>query len=195
MERDEIRLQALALYVKAVTGEESPAGALEADLQTVAEEYPKLAETAHKLLKNQKESLAPAVLTFPTAFGPLVYNTEIKQVASPLKPDDQTIYLTTRQGDVLALLMRNPQRVLSSQAIFQAVWDYNSESDHKSSVKICISRLRNKIGETREKRIIRTLRGSGYTLNPALDKLPARGQPGTPLEGELSRHVLFTIPL
>jgi two-component system OmpR family response regulator len=87
----------------------------------------------------------------------------------------QEISLTPTELRLLRYLVLNRDRVVSKNQILDHVWDYDFEGD-ASAVETYISYLRRKL-EDREGRLIRTVRGFGYSLRtPDADGPPA----GTP---------------
>lgn len=79
----------------------------------------------------------------------------------------EPIELSTREFDLLRHLVQNPDRVLSRQAILNAVWgaDYYGTS---RTVDNFITRLRQKIEPNpSQPRYIQTVRGIGYRFVPA----------------------------
>lgn len=73
------------------------------------------------------------------------------------------IELTTQEFTLLALLMRRQGEVLSRTLIAEQVWDMNFDSD-TNVVDVAIRRLRRKIDDSYEPKLIHTVRGSGYAL-------------------------------
>ena len=64
---------------------------------------------------------------------------------------------------MLTLLARRTGEVLSRTEIASLVWDINFDSD-TNVVKVAIRRLRVKIDEPFEEKLIHTVRGVGYVL-------------------------------
>ena len=58
--------------------------------------------------------------------------------------DGRLVELTAKEFDVIELLMRNPNRVYSRDALLSAVWGYDSSSDIRT-VDVHIRRLREKL--------------------------------------------------
>ena len=58
--------------------------------------------------------------------------------------DGALVDLTAKEFDVMELLMRNPNRVYSRDALLSAVWGYDSSSDIRT-VDVHIRRLREKL--------------------------------------------------
>jgi two-component system OmpR family response regulator len=74
----------------------------------------------------------------------------------------QEISLTPTELRLLRYLVLNRGRVVSKSQILDHVWDYDFEGD-ASAVETYISYLRRKL-EDRDGRLIRTVRGFGYSL-------------------------------
>ncbi|CAD5109478.1 heavy metal response regulator transcription factor [Zestomonas carbonaria] len=75
----------------------------------------------------------------------------------------QRINLTTKEFALLHLLMSRSGEVLSRTQIISLVWDMNFDCD-TNVVEVTIRRLRAKIDEPFEHKLIHTLRGVGYVL-------------------------------
>ncbi|PZE09647.1 DNA-binding response regulator [Pseudomonas sp. 57B-090624] len=76
---------------------------------------------------------------------------------------DTKINLTPKEFSLLHLLMRHTGEVLSRTQIISLVWDMNFDCD-TNVVEVSIRRLRAKIDDAFENKLIHTLRGVGYTL-------------------------------
>ena len=74
--------------------------------------------------------------------------------------------LTTKEFDLLSLLARRAGEVLSRTLIAEQVWDMNFDSD-TNIIDVAVRRLRMKIDDPYEKKLIRTIRGVGYVLEDA----------------------------
>jgi len=76
----------------------------------------------------------------------------------------QRIKLTAKEFALLELLVRRRGEVLPRSLIASQVWDMNFDSD-TNVIDVAIRRLRAKIDENFEPRLIHTLRGMGYMLD------------------------------
>ncbi|MBJ9616112.1 heavy metal response regulator transcription factor IrlR [Burkholderia multivorans] len=74
-----------------------------------------------------------------------------------------TILLTAKEFALLWLLMRREGEVLPRATIASQVWDMNFNSD-TNVVDSAIRRLRSKIDDAYEPKLIHTVRGMGYVL-------------------------------
>jgi two-component system copper resistance phosphate regulon response regulator CusR len=75
----------------------------------------------------------------------------------------QRIDLTAKEFALLELLLRRQGEVLPRSLIAAQVWDMNFDSD-TNVVEVAVRRLRAKIDDPFEPKLIRTVRGMGYVL-------------------------------
>lgn len=73
------------------------------------------------------------------------------------------ICLTSREFDILQLLIHNPKKVFTKSNIFESVWQENYMGDD-NTINVHISNLRNKISKYAENEYIQTIWGIGYKL-------------------------------
>lgn len=73
------------------------------------------------------------------------------------------IDLTAKEFGLLELLMRRQGEVLPRSLIASQVWDVNFDSD-TNVIEVAMRRLRAKVDEGFEPRLIQTVRGMGYVL-------------------------------
>jgi two-component system copper resistance phosphate regulon response regulator CusR len=74
------------------------------------------------------------------------------------------IPLTAKEFSLLELLMRHESEVLPRSLIASQVWDMNFDSD-TNVIDVAIRRLRAKIDDAFEPKLIHTVRGMGYMLD------------------------------
>ena len=86
-----------------------------------------------------------------------------KQPVTVGRNTQQRIDLTTKEFALLHLLMRRSGEVLSRTQIISLVWDMNFDCD-TNVVEVSIRRLRAKIDDPFDNKLIHTLRGVGYVL-------------------------------
>ncbi len=72
--------------------------------------------------------------------------------------------LTSKEFSLLALLTRRSGEVLSRTLIADQVWGMNFDSD-TNVVDVAVRRLRSKVDDPFEKKLIKTIRGVGYTID------------------------------
>ena len=73
------------------------------------------------------------------------------------------IDLQPREFTLLEYLLRNTGRVVSKTMILEHVWDYSFDPQ-TNVVDVLVHRLRAKVDQTFERKLIHTLRGVGYVL-------------------------------
>ena len=76
----------------------------------------------------------------------------------------QRITLTNKEFALLELLVRRQGEVLPRSLIASQIWDMNFDSD-TNVIDVAIRRLRAKIDDDFEPKLIQTVRGMGYTLD------------------------------
>jgi DNA-binding response OmpR family regulator len=89
---------------------------------------------------------------------------EIDRVAHQVKRDGASIKLTLKEYGLLEYLAVNVGRVLSRTMIIEHVWDQSFEG-LTNIVDVYIRQLRVKVDEPFEKKLIHTVRSSGYMLS------------------------------
>lgn len=75
----------------------------------------------------------------------------------------QRIELTTKEYALLEYFMRNAGRVLTRAVIAEHVWNLDFDT-FTNVIDVYVNYLRNKIDRGRERKLIHTVRGSGYVL-------------------------------
>lgn len=84
------------------------------------------------------------------------------------------VTLTKTEFDLLAFLARNAGRVLSRDAILEAVWGFDFGGDSKV-VDVYVRYLRAKIDEAFGRKFIHTVRGVGYVLKEEIPPSASAG--------------------
>lgn len=79
------------------------------------------------------------------------------------------IDLTAKEFGLLELLMRRQGEVLTRSLIASQVWDMNFDSD-TNVIEVAMRRLRVKIDEGHDTKLIQTVRGMGYVLEAPEDQ-------------------------
>ena len=75
----------------------------------------------------------------------------------------RTIELTAREFRLLEYLMRSPGRICGRMSIIEKVWDYDFDPG-TNLVDVYVKRLREKIDEGCEPKLLHTVRGVGYVM-------------------------------
>lgn len=83
--------------------------------------------------------------------------------AYELKSPDGSYKLANKEFQMMEMLMRNPKRLVSTEAFMEKIWGYDSDSEI-SVVWVYISYLRKKLIALNANIQIRAQRNSGYSL-------------------------------
>ena len=106
-------------------------------------------------LGRRPKALAPPLLRV----GDLVVDTGSREVRRGGRP----IELTPKEYAVLEYLVRHRGRVMPRTLITEYAWDYHFDPG-TNIVDVVITRLRKKIDQAREPKLIHTVRGVGYVV-------------------------------
>jgi two-component system, OmpR family, copper resistance phosphate regulon response regulator CusR len=94
-----------------------------------------------------------------------VADLEIDFMAHRVTRDGKRIDLTPKEFALLSLLARRTGEVLSRTRIGERIWDIGFETD-TNVVDVHMRRLRMKVDDPFETKLIHTVRGIGYVLEP-----------------------------
>lgn len=93
-----------------------------------------------------------------------VADLELDLLRRRVRRDSHRIQLTAREFSLLELLMRRQGEVLPRSLIASQVWDMNFSSD-TNVIDVAIRRVRAKIDDEFDIKLIHTIRGMGYKLD------------------------------
>ncbi len=80
--------------------------------------------------------------------------------------DGRPLSLTMRELQLLVTLSQHPQRIMTREELFAAVWGSHPRREDRS-VDVYVSRLRSKLGEALPgAQLIHTHNGIGYRFSP-----------------------------
>ena len=88
---------------------------------------------------------------------------ELNQATREVHRNGSLIELTTREYDLLLLLMRHPRQVLTRDQLLQQVWGYATDLE-TNVLEVHMGHLRQKLEAHDNSRLIQTIRGVGYVL-------------------------------
>ena len=118
-----------------------------------------LARAQAQLRRYRKFSIAQQ-LTGPLTFGDLTLDKE----ALTLTAAGQSVSLTAREFDILALLMGSPKKVFTRAQLYETVWGEAYFGDD-NTVNVHISNLRSKLARVSDREYIKTVWGIGFKMN------------------------------
>jgi two-component system copper resistance phosphate regulon response regulator CusR len=102
---------------------------------------------------------AQAQPTTAMAIGDL----ELDLVARKAHRAGQRLDLTAKEFKLLTLLLRRRGQILSRTTLAEQVWDMNFDSD-TNIVEVAVRRLRAKLDDPFQAKLLHTVRGMGYVL-------------------------------
>lgn len=88
---------------------------------------------------------------------------ELDRLSQQVRRAGKRIELTSKEYALLEYLMSNAGRVLSRTMIIEHVWDQSFDGI-TNIVDVYVRHLRNKVDDPHERKLIRTVRGVGYTV-------------------------------
>jgi len=88
---------------------------------------------------------------------------EINAIKHQVTRNGERIDLSQKEFQLLLLMARHVGEVLSRTVIAEQVWDMNFNSD-TNVVDVAIRRLRNKVDDPFQEKLIHTIRGVGYVF-------------------------------
>jgi len=71
--------------------------------------------------------------------------------------------LTPKEFSILEYLLRNKNKIVSRTKLIEHVYDYHFDTD-TNVIDVYINKLRNKIDQGFNKKLIHTIRGVGYII-------------------------------
>lgn len=93
-----------------------------------------------------------------------VANLVLDRSAHQVRRNDKIVELTAKEFSLLEYFMVNSGRVLSRAMIVENVWDQSFEG-LTNIVDVYVRQLRKKIDEGNQPKLLRTVRGVGYSIN------------------------------
>jgi two-component system alkaline phosphatase synthesis response regulator PhoP len=90
-----------------------------------------------------------------------VNDVEVDVQKHTVKSKDELVELTPKEFELLVLLMRNKNNVITRESILEQIWGYDYFGDNRT-VDTHIKNLRIKI---KDENLIKTVRGYGYVIN------------------------------
>jgi two-component system copper resistance phosphate regulon response regulator CusR len=127
------------------------------DYLTKPFEFRELVARLRALARRRALALQPSVTR--------VADLEIDLGSRVVRRAGQPISLTAKEFALLELFSRHPGQVLDRSTITAHVWDQNHDP-WANVLEVLVRRLRGKIDDGHEPKLIRTIRGAGYRFGP-----------------------------
>ena len=117
--------------------------------------FAELLARVRTLFRRGRNGTEPTTLT--------VADLELDLLRRRVTRSSRRIDLTAKEFSLLELLLRRQGEVLPRSLIASQVWDMNFDSD-TNVIEVAVRRLRAKVDDPFETKLIRTVRGMGYVL-------------------------------
>lgn len=78
--------------------------------------------------------------------------------------DNKDVNLTSLEYKILLILVNNPNRVFTREEILNTIWDSNGIFVNDNTLTVYIKRIREKLDDLNDQKIIITVRGIGYKI-------------------------------
>ncbi len=96
-------------------------------------------------------------------------NLRQRPMESEMEADGRTVRLTQKENQLLEMFLRNPNRVLPKELLFDRVWGLDADAD-MNSVEIYVHYLRKKLAGLHATVSLATTRGIGYRLEETVSE-------------------------
>lgn len=116
--------------------------------------FDELLARINALIRRQSLDRAPTLRVADLVLDPLTH---------VVQRGEDVVELTNKEYALLALLMRRPGQVLTRTLIAEQIWDLHFDNE-SNVIDVYIRHLRKKVDEGRERPLIHTVRGVGYTI-------------------------------
>jgi heavy metal response regulator len=93
---------------------------------------------------------------------------ELDRLSQQVKRAGKRVDLTSKEYSLLEYLMSNAGRVLSRTMIIEHVWDQSFDGIN-NIVDVYVRHLRSKVDDPFEQKLIRTVRGVGYSIRDGVE--------------------------
>ncbi len=127
------------------------------DYLTKPFDFAELQARIRALLRRGSKAISTSVINL----GDLTFDTKTKEA----KVGGRTLNLTRKETNLLELLAHNPNKLLTKEDLLESIWE-EGLSIESNALDVHISNLRKKLEKRLGKRIIHTIYGIGYKLEP-----------------------------
>ena len=157
-----MRQSNLATPVLMLTARDEPRERVEA-LDAGADDYLSKPFSLEELLARVRARLRRATLAAGPADELRLEDLVLRPASREVSRGDKAIALTAREYDLLLLLLRQAEHVITREAIFAAIWGEQVVGDD-NLIDVYVRLLRRKIEQPGAPSLIQTVRGVGFML-------------------------------
>jgi len=117
--------------------------------------YDELLARLRALLRRKDSLVQDGMLTF--------FDITLSPYTLTLTSEGRQVTLSLKEAQVLEMLMKNKNLVISKDQMLEKIWGYETEAGD-NHVEVHVSMIRKKMKRIKSKTLIKTMRGLGYTL-------------------------------
>ncbi len=126
----------------------------------------------HELVARIKANLRRSRLTQNSKYTPSIIKypgINVNMDSHEVHVNDELVTLSSKEFEILAILIKNPKRIYSTEQLFQMVWKVDGFDSDSRTIMVYISNLRKKIEKNPSNpEFIVNIRGVGYKFNVSM---------------------------
>lgn len=91
-------------------------------------------------------------------------NIKIDTSSAKVYKDEKEVFLTALEYKILLIFVSNPNKVFTRESILSNIWDVSGDFVNDNTLTVYIKRIREKLEDVKNPKIIVTVRNIGYKL-------------------------------
>lgn len=91
-------------------------------------------------------------------------NIKIDTSSAKVYKDEKEVFLTALEYKILLIFVSNPNKVFTRESILSNIWDVSGDFVNDNTLTVYIKRIREKLDDVKNPKIIVTVRNIGYKL-------------------------------
>lgn len=91
-------------------------------------------------------------------------NLKIDTSSAKVYKDEKEVFLTALEYKILLIFISNPNKVFTRESILSNIWDVSGDFVNDNTLTVYIKRIREKLDDVKDPKIIVTVRNIGYKL-------------------------------
>lgn len=91
-------------------------------------------------------------------------NLKLDTSSAKVYKDEKEVFLTALEYKILLIFISNPNKVFTRESILSNIWDVSGDFVNDNTLTVYIKRIREKLDDVKDPKIIVTVRNIGYKL-------------------------------
>ena len=91
-------------------------------------------------------------------------NLKIDTSSAKVYKDEKEVFFTALEYKILLIFISNPNKVFTRESILSNIWDVSGDFVNDNTLTVYIKRIREKLDDVKDPKIIVTVRNIGYKL-------------------------------